>query len=364
MNSFHLLLLSLFLYGLSGTAQPAGFEYHPEKYVCHRAPQVIRPDGHIEDAEWGQAPWSKPFVDIEGNQKPAPFFETRVKMLWDEQYFYIAAELEEENLWATYDQHDAVIYQENNFEVFLDPDGDTHNYFELEINALGTVWDLLLTKPYRDGGLAINGWDIHGLEKGIQLYGTLNDPSDKDRKWALELAIPWKALSRRRPPQEGETWRANFSRVEWRIEAEGGAYRKTINPATGKPFPEYNWVWSPQGVIAMHQPETWGFVQFTEARVGEEEIAFQEDPDDAIKWLLRQVYYAEREYRGQNGFYTSEVPELELPLAPQAKEKLNILANEHTFVSWIRKGKRIWYIREDGRVWANAGNSSGESRIK
>ena len=57
-------------------------------------------------------------------------------------------------------ERDSVIFRDNDFEVFIDPDGDTHAYYELEINALGTVWDLLLLKPYRDGGPAINGWDI------------------------------------------------------------------------------------------------------------------------------------------------------------------------------------------------------------
>ena len=28
---------------------------------------------------------------------------------------------------------------------------------------------------------------------------------------------------------------------------------------------ESNWVWSPQYQIAMHQPETWGYVQFADA---------------------------------------------------------------------------------------------------
>ena len=56
----------------------------------------------------------------------------------------------------------------------------THNYYELEINALNTVWDLLLSKPYRDGGKAVTSWNIDGLETTVHLYGTLNDPTDVD----------------------------------------------------------------------------------------------------------------------------------------------------------------------------------------
>ena len=72
-----------------------------------------------------------------------------MKMLWDDEALYIAAEIEEPHVWATITEHDAVIFQDPDFEVFLDPDGDNHNYAELELNAKNTTWDLLLTKPAR-----------------------------------------------------------------------------------------------------------------------------------------------------------------------------------------------------------------------
>ncbi|CEN48597.1 hypothetical protein CCAN2_1920045 [Capnocytophaga canimorsus] len=50
---------------------------------------------------------------------------------------------------ATLKERDTVIFHNNDFEIFLDPDNDSHNYYEFEINALNTVWDLFLTKPYR-----------------------------------------------------------------------------------------------------------------------------------------------------------------------------------------------------------------------
>jgi hypothetical protein len=116
---------------------------------------------------------------------------TRAKILWDDQYLYIGAELEEPHIWATYTQNESVIFHENNFEIFIDPSGDTHNYYELEINALGTRWDLLLTRPYRNGGLPITAWDIAGLKTGIHLAGTINQPADTDTLWSVEIALPW-----------------------------------------------------------------------------------------------------------------------------------------------------------------------------
>lgn len=63
-------------------------------------------------------------------------------MLWDETYFYIYAEMEEPHVWGTLKERDTVIFYNNDFEVFIDATGDTHNYYELEVNALNTAWDL------------------------------------------------------------------------------------------------------------------------------------------------------------------------------------------------------------------------------
>ncbi len=232
----------------------------PKRYLCYRATEPLNVDGQLAEPDWQAAPWTDDFVDIEGKKKPKPRFRTRAKMLWDDEYFYIAAELEEPHVWGTLTEHDSVIFQDNDFEVFLDPDGDTHRYGEFEINALNTGWDLYLPRPYREGGKADNSWEIPGLKTAIHVQGTLNDPSDTDRAWSVELAFPWKVLDgldeQPAPPRDGDTWRVNFSRVQWRHEIVEGKYRKKPN------LREDNWVWSPQGVIDMHRPATWGYVEF------------------------------------------------------------------------------------------------------
>ncbi len=233
----------------------------PKEYLCYQTKSKINIDGKLNESAWRKAPSTGTFVDIEGDKKPQPRFATHAKMLWDDQYFYIAAELEEPHVWGTLTKRDSVIFHDNDFEVFIDPNGDRNEYYEFEINALNTGWDLFLPKPYRDGGKAQDNWDIIGLKTAVHINGTLNNPKDKDKGWTVEIAMPWTTLAqyahKSAPPNDGDEWRVNFSRVEWQHEIINGKYQKIAKTK------EDNWVWSPQGVIDMHRPEMWGVVRFT-----------------------------------------------------------------------------------------------------
>lgn len=250
------------LLGVAVGTTPIGAQTR-RTYQAHRVATAPRIDGSLADAAWRQAPWSQPFVDIVGAAGATPRYATRVKLLWDDSALYIAARLEEPEVWATLTQRDAVIFHDNDFEVFIDPDGDARQYAELEINALNTVWDLFLEIPYRDGGHADDAWDIAGLRTAVRVQGTLNHPADTDSSWTVELALPWRGLARAShnvaAPRVGEQWRINFSRVEWQVDTADGIYHKVAGR------PEDNWVWSPQGVVDMHQPEKWGVVEFAAA---------------------------------------------------------------------------------------------------
>ncbi|MFO7617898.1 MAG: sugar-binding protein [Bacteroidales bacterium] len=332
---------------------------NPKGYVCYRPALPLTIDGVLAEEEWAFAPWTDEFVDIEGDAKPKPRFSTRVKMLWDDQYLYIAAEMEEPHLWATLKMRDTVIFYDHDFEVFIDPDGDTHQYYELEVNALGTAWDLLLIKPYRDGGPPVNGWDIAGLRVGISLAGTLNDPSDLDAGWSVELALPLDILKECAPvgrlPAPGDQWRINFSRVEWRMVVENGNYRKEINPETGKPFPEDNWVWSPQGAINMHMPEMWGYLQFSGLTAGSDVENFARDPDSEVKWMLREIYYAQRAYFAEKGKYAGKFSAL--GLASRNYPGVPLIKTLPTAFEASAKSTgtgATWLIREDGRLEAQS----------
>lgn len=336
--------------------------YAPPHYICFRAPAPLTIDGNLGEPAWQKAPWTEEFVDIEGALKPKPRFRTRAKMLWDKDYFYFGAELEEPDIWATLTKRDSVIFYDNDFEVFIDPLGDAHLYYELEMNALGTEWDLLLVQPYRDGGPAVHSWDIQGLKTKVNLSGTINQPGDKDKGWSVEIAMPWEVLKEgvpeKKPPLAGDQWRVNFSRVEYRVEAKEGKYEKVKDSKTGKPLPEDNWVWAPQGLINIHYPEMWGYLQFSDRNAGEGREAFIVKAEEAAKWALRQVYYKEKTYFLNYGKYTDSLTDLSLgevkvkgyKWPPQIKTAWNMweayLESE--------EGSRRVFITHDGRVGMTA----------
>lgn len=216
-------------------------------YDAQRTTQKIRIDGKLNEQAWQQAVASDCFADIRGEEYPAPLKKTSVKMLWDDEYLYIGATLEEDNVTASITGRDEVIWHDNDFEVFLDPFCDGQLYFELENNALGTVMDLMMTKPYSKGGKFIMDWDYKGLRLATHVDGTLNKPSDKDRAWYVEMAIPFASLNREfKNARKNKVWRVNFSRVEW----------------MAKDGPEDNWVWAPTGKVDIHVPELWGYLRF------------------------------------------------------------------------------------------------------
>ncbi|GAA4330300.1 carbohydrate-binding family 9-like protein [Mucilaginibacter gynuensis] len=304
-----------------------GFEAmftQPKSYVVQHTSTAIKVDGVLQESDWQKVEWTSSFVDIEGAAKPLPAFDTKVKMLWNDSTLFIAAKMVEPQVWATQTHHDDIIYKDNDFEIFIDPDNDTHQYFEIEVNALNKIFDLFLSKPYRNGGDALISWDVAGLKSAVTVQGTLNNTKDTDKGWTVEMAIPMKALMfgfNTGIPKEGATWRVNFSRVEWDTKIVNGKNVK-LKDNSGKNLPERNWVWSPQGVINMHCPERWGYLQFSRNAGQTFTMPYSEKQRQWL-WL---VYYKQKEFFAKNKKYAIDLPALGMPVEVDIDGKVNQLS--------------------------------------
>ena len=312
------------------------FVGYPRQYVArHLTPAesaTMELDGRMLESVWSTVPWSAAFTDIQGDAiAPAPYLNTQTKMLWDDHCLYIAAMMEEPQAWAVSSINNSLLYQENDFEVLVDPDGCDWRYSELEINALGTQWNLLLARPYVDGGPCVcrnitpgqcassapdqgvyDTWDVERyLKYGINIDGALNNPQQGSKSWAVELCIPveqYLKYSTRRKITEGDYWRLNMLRVQWHLKVEklpSGALVYVKDPDKKC----NNWAWQPTGVVNIHIPNRWGIVQFG-STINSQQAAVMDDLWP-IRNALIKVYEAEHIYTALYGKgYTDSLPAL------------------------------------------------------
>ena len=272
-------------------------------------------------------------------------------MLWDDKFLYVFAKLYVNHIWGDITKRDEVIYYNNDFEVFINPNDDVFSYGEIEINALGTEWDLFLNRPYRLKGKADSSWDINGLKSAVDISGTLNDPNDLDDYWTVEIAIPLKEIEKLNTSGKdekvisGDIWRINFSRVNWDFEINNGVYsRKKEN---GKYLPEYNWVWSPQGIINMHVPENWGYLVFSE-----NDEVFSMTNKLITKHILytvfREITFGNLKYLKNLEANTSiEFKDFEYR---NIKISCNFLKTENGYVIKLNDGEYNFSIDETGKI--------------
>jgi len=163
------------------------------------------------------------------------------------------------------------------------------------------------------------------------------------------------------PPVDGDVWWVNFSRVQWqldKVEGERG-YVKRKGPA-GERLPEDNWVWSPQGVIAMHEPESWGLVMFAEEGATDQrtERAFVPPADLVQRELLHEVYDSMHALRGLTHSFTADPTKLSLlaqVLLAESGCELSLYPTPSGFeavLTWTTDHRGMTLrIDEKGHIW-------------
>lgn len=307
----------------------------PEQYTILKAKEKIVIDGKDNETAWSKAPWTKQFNDIKTGLPSSSILPTRAKMLWDDEYLYVYALFPETDIWATLKEHDATVYQDNALEIFIDTEGTGQNYIEFQINALGTIWDLIMSKAYRNGGRPISDWDIKGLKKAVHIEGTINNSNDQDSYWSMEMAFPLKSLllGQRKMPNVGTIWRMNLSRVQWQLLKENGDYSRKKDDK-GRVLPAEYISWSTQGIVNFHYPERWGYVQFGDENP---DVNFLDPKAEEIKLALWHCYYLEHSFKTKHKRYAASISELknEYPELNEVNLKgIEIEGSENQF--WIQ----------------------------
>ncbi len=242
--------------------------YVPRYYVIYRATDSITIDGNINEKAWQDAKWLDSFIDHQYPYAPLPWKTTRVKMIYDDNYVYVAAQLQEENVWGHLTKRDTIAYYDNDFEIFLDPTANGINYFEFEYNALNLLFDMWHELDNHRGAYADPIFDCKGERHAIGVDGTLNYQYDIDNGWNVEVKIPLNELKEWNPEmsvpiKRGDTWRINFSRVQYmHVYTQLFPYLLPFSPCE-------DWVLGPTDTGDLHIPELWPIAVFSDRYSGE-----------------------------------------------------------------------------------------------
>jgi hypothetical protein len=215
------------------------------------------------------------------------WLETTVTLLWNDSYLYFGYTVEEPNVQAQLTERDSQIWRENDVELFV---AGQDAYYELELNARNTVYEVFWIwkdtlepgslysgrpefDPERNRVMTLSGvgghihprgerwgfqdWDLPGLMTAVEVQGTLNDSSDEDVGWTVEVAIPWAGLGllsdgRFLPPKDGDEWLIDCSRFQ-SLGLDGKPLRRSAG-----------WTWNRHGHYDSHIPERFTTVIFIE----------------------------------------------------------------------------------------------------
>jgi hypothetical protein len=189
----------------------------PPSYTVFHSKEVIKIDGHLDEKAWQLSPpitFVMPWNDAqrEGSQG------TKARLLWDEVNLYIAYECVDPYLDSEVTKHDGPVYNEDAVEIFATPNaGDIGAYFGYEMNINGALLDYIAFGGGSEWTENIHpSWQSEGVQIATTYTGTLNDHSDRDQSWILEIAIPlanFRHLGGQIPPRDGDRWRAGLNRT-------------------------------------------------------------------------------------------------------------------------------------------------------
>ena len=189
----------------------------PPEFECRWATRPITLDGRGDEPAWRDAmlierfslPW------LRDKARPAKT-ATRARLLWDRENLYFLADMDDADVKGHVVKHDGPTWEDDVFELFFKPAADKPGYYEFEINALNTQFDVFV--PQRGAKMAgpfVDADQFH-VESKVAVHGTLNDSKDQDQGWTVEGRIPWrdfiKAGGR---PEIDERWKFALCRYDY-----------------------------------------------------------------------------------------------------------------------------------------------------
>ena len=332
----HLLLLACGLF--------AGLVAHPASaasgasYTIKRGIDPITVDGSLNETSWVMASSTSLFTLWDGSTAPASL-QVYGKMLWDDQYLYVAFIAKDPDLYGTYTGRDVKCWEQDNYELFVTVPGTT-GYVEVEGNLSGGFWDGYFTNVFAGPQ---GSYNIANLQVAAHLDGTLNNPADRDTGFTAEIRLPIAEIYHGIPgghPTNGTQLRLNLNRINWNT--------PTILGGKGATGTDTYYAWSPVpgSVPAFHQPANFGTVTFSSDPVPHPVITFAAPVLTGTNLILSGVGFPGLTY------YALASTNAGLPAAnwtPIATSRCDLVSGQFIFTNPIAPGIPQQFFRLQAR---------------
>jgi hypothetical protein len=169
-----------------------------KSFIIPRTESPPTIDGTLDDDVWRNAAVIDDFHQTDPGDGLAPTENTIVRVLYDDDYLYIAADLRDrdpDKIQATQMIQGRLFFSDDRFWVTLDSFNSKRNDYLFQVNANGVRREALRENNAR----FIEEWvAIWHAQSALNQYG-----------WATEIAIPFKSISF---DPNGDTWGVNFGR--------------------------------------------------------------------------------------------------------------------------------------------------------
>jgi hypothetical protein len=204
---------------------------------CRWTNKPININGRVDDIAWDDAQVLKNFAVFWQKRKAKT--ATTARLLWNDRYFFFAAEMEDDDLFADVKEHNGITWENDVFEMFLKPAESKPAYYEFQVTPLNTQLELFLPSRGSGGYRRFGKEPSLGMESAVRLNGTLNKWEDKDKGWSVEGRIPWTAF---KPtggrPKPGDKWRFALCRYDYSARLDRPELSSTA-PLTRSDFHRY-----------------------------------------------------------------------------------------------------------------------------
>ena len=183
-------------------------------YECRWTSTPIIIDGSDDDPAWKNAQIIDNFKLwwLQGDARK-PHTATKARLLWDRDYLYFYADMEDKDLYANTTEHQGTLWEGDVFELFLKPAVDKPAYYEFEVNPANATLELFLPSRNSGGWLKYKDTTRIEMKTAVRLRGTLNHKEDQDEGWSVEGRIPWRDFAPTGGrPKPGESWTFAFCR--------------------------------------------------------------------------------------------------------------------------------------------------------